>query len=208
MDLVRGLIRRSTARRTIEIRYTNYLQNAGVRPGSNTLAFTLETLGGLGVERVEVLPDSGLEVTRSSPARLVLEPVLSDRKVRVGEQFEIGFELRNEGDLAARDVVIGIAAPAAGLTVRPPAARRYPRVTGTVSGEFQIRAKRPGRHRLVLATQAANANQPEAVIEAPIAPAELSRRGSASVDRRVIAGLLVLTGLVLIAGRSWRRSRT
>jgi hypothetical protein len=199
VDLVEGRKERSTFRRTVEIRYQNYLQFAGVRPGPNTLTVRLERLGGLAVESLTVLRDSGLEVTRLAPPRLTLEPVLPHHRVRAEDEFQVRFTLSNSGDRPARDVVVGLEQPVRGLRVRGRAVHRFASVRRRASRGFHLRATRPGRHRLTISAGAVNANRPAVEIAVPVGPP--SRRVEPShLVRNVTGVLLLIIGALLIVG--------
>jgi hypothetical protein len=204
VDLIRGRIERTAASRTVEVRFRNYLQLGGVRPGNNTLTVELERLRNVEVKRLRIFADSGIEVTRLAPAKLVLKPVLPVREVNAGEEFRVGFTLDNDGGRPARDVIVGVDFPRRVLTLLGPVDQRVARVRRRLTGSFRFRALRPGRYRLALAVRS-SANRPLAVIDVPVSSSESSRAGRRLVS--IIAGALIVGFglLLLLGGGRWRR---
>jgi len=90
---------------TVELRYANYLQAGGVRPGQNELDFQIGQHGSARVAEVRVFDDSGIEFTPLSPAnvRLTAERA-SSAPVHVGERFAVRVAVRNRGERAARAI--------------------------------------------------------------------------------------------------------
>jgi hypothetical protein len=98
---------------TVELRYANYLQNSGVRPGSNELDFQIGQYGSAHVAEVRFFDDSGIEFTPLGPAnvRLTAERASAD-PVHVGERFVVRFALRNRGERTARRIRVSADYPA------------------------------------------------------------------------------------------------
>jgi hypothetical protein len=194
VDLIRGGRHHRTSKRTIEVVNENYLQNAGVRPDRNTLAFTLEQLGGLEIESLRVLPDSAIVVTGQSPPHLELDAVLPSGVIHAGEKFEIGFELRNRGDVPALDAGVSMEPPPPGLSLAK-RSHRLGRLEGATTGRFRLRARRAGTYRLTMTGGATNANSPQVVIKAVVAAASRDGDGSSGLFRPMLAGLLIVGGV-------------
>lgn len=173
------------------VRFLNYLQLRGVRPGTNTLTPTLEQYGGLHGTDVHVFADSGIEQTALAPARLRLQLRLPQRVIHAGERFAIGFTLENIGGRPAHGVSVQASfLPGALAPLQPPP--RRPVVVESWSASHGFRALRAGRYRLALSASS-NTNRPAALVDVPIAPAD-----SASTSGR----LLLLLGLILAAAGS------
>jgi hypothetical protein len=197
VGLIDGRVERRTRGRRIEVDFRNYLQLSGVRPGLNTLSVRLERVGPVRVERLEVFPDSGIERTRLAPARVELRPRLPDGAVRVGDEFELGYALRNTGDRPARNVVVGIELPRGALAVLGPRVERFPELAGTAAGSFRLRALARGRFRIAL-TARSSANRPAALIDVPVGARESGRFGLVPL---VLGGALLVAGVLLLRAR-------
>jgi hypothetical protein len=206
VDLIRGRIERASSSRTVEVRFRNYLQLAGVRPGTNTFTVELERFGDVEVERLRIFDDSGVELTRLAPARLALEPALPAARVRAGDEFEVGFKLRNRGGRPARNVVVAVQFPSRALAPVGPAKRRAARVRRELVGAFRFRALRPGRYRLALGVRS-SANRPLAVIDVPISDSR-ARPGRWRPVPIVAGALIAALGLLLLLAGGDRRKRT
>jgi hypothetical protein len=149
------------------------------------------------VERLYVFPDSGIERTRLGPAKIRLEPLLPSGDVRVGEEFELGFRVRNVGGRPARGVVVGVDLPPGALGAVGSGVSRFPRVNRVAVGSFRLRALEQGRFRIALAARS-NSNRPVAVIDVPV---------GASPGNRVEVLTLVVGGALLVAGFLLLRAR-
>lgn len=207
-DLLRGWNEgTATSHRTV-LDSRNYLPYRGVRPGRNTFTVTVRRAGALRVKRLRVFADSGIEVSRRSPARLALEPVLPRGPIRAGQTFEVGYRLANRGDRPARGVVIGVSAQqAGGPRIIGPRTQRLGSVEGRTSGTFRLTARQGGRYRLLLAADS-HASHRRRVIEVVIASAPGPSKGIPTLARVVLAGVLVGTGTVLVVqGRQRRHIR-
>jgi hypothetical protein len=178
LDLVRGARRCTTRGRAVTVDVENYLQDRGVRPGDNVLTFVVERLGDVELERVRVLRDSGLRVVEESPAHLVLDAVLPAGPVAADERFAIGYELRNDGDLAAHNVGLGVESSSRALVSDGDAQLKLASLRGddAYSGRFELRASRPGNFRVTLAAGAENADRPLVEIDVPVGPRRGERR--------------------------------
>jgi hypothetical protein len=203
LDLIRGWVDGTTRSRRIGVDVNNYLPFRGVRPGRNSYTVTLRRAGALRIERLRVLEDSGLEVTRRGPARLALEPILPNQSIRPGERFKIGYRLRNVGDRDARQVVVRIAADQhGGPRVIGSDRRRLGRVREGATGTFRLKAQQAGRYRLLLGADS-SASHPRRAIEVPVVSA--GRRPAGRALRVAAAGALLVGGLVLLAMSRGRR---
>lgn len=168
---LRGPVGKVVSGTRIEFRYSNFLQNRGVRPGNNLLTFDFERLDdGVKLERVRVLADSGISISKRSPAHLRLDAVLPRGRVSVGETFAIGYKLRNTGDRTAYGVGVGLQGSSRALRIARPAIRRIGRIRRAQSGTFRVRARRAGRHRLTLSAGSLHTNDPEIEIGVPVSP--------------------------------------
>jgi hypothetical protein len=149
------------------------------------------------VERLYVFPVSGIERTRLAPARVRLEPVLPAGGVRVGDEFTLGFRLRNAGDRPARGVVVAVDFPDRALAALGPRSSRFPELTRTAAGSFRFRALERGRFQVAL-TAKSSANRPVAVIDVPVGAAEGNR---VDLVVLVVGGALLVAGVLLFRAR-------
>jgi hypothetical protein len=147
-DLLDGSTRSIIRSRVVEVRYRNFLPYDAVRSGDNTLTFQIEQLGSTEIEQIEILPASGLEVSKAGPARLTLRAVAAPRgPVAVGQPFNLRVTLKNVGDRATRYSAIALDYPRDELRVSPPTALSLGPVQPgrSISRRFALRAIRPGR---------------------------------------------------------------
>ena len=107
--IVDGVTEGSSQSGVVELRYANYLANAGVRRGENTLDFQVgPQTGSARVSEFRVFAeDSGIEYTPLSPASVNLDARLASRTpIRVGQRLKVAFTLRNLGERTARKIKI------------------------------------------------------------------------------------------------------
>lgn len=191
-----------TRARHLNVVLENYSQLGSVHPGENVLSFRTEVHGGMRIARATILSDSGVFSTELGPAQVTLELGLKqqDDLLQVGEEFAIGFTLRNVGDRAAHGVAVG--AGFAADTIALLDTQRVQRFGSLDPGEvaqgtFRLRALGAGRHRIAIAVNSTS-NRPQALIEAVVAPVfdadAISRRGLL---------LLALAAVPAVGGAAW-----
>jgi hypothetical protein len=204
VGLLDGRVERTTSARTIEVRFRNYLQLAGVKPGRNLLTFQLERYGDVKLRSVRILPDSGIEVSPLSPARVRLEVRLPEGEVAAGDRFTVRYRLTNAGDRAAHDVVVLPTFPESALRVVGAPERRHEvlRSGQQTSGALTFEALAAGRFEVALAVRS-SANRPAALIDIPV------RASGATASARggiwVVVPLAALGAASLLTGRRVRR---
>jgi hypothetical protein len=205
VDLLKGFTARTVKSRRVVVNYLNYLQDRGVRRGLNRLTFQIEQYGKVRLSRAVVLPASGLEVSRLSPAQLDLDPIPPASGQVSGDVFPVGYRVRNSGDRVARRVAVEIESYSDDLAVEGP--RRIPlgAVGGQRAGDFRVRASRPGKYQLGMRVSADNANQPVAPITVSVGASAGVEGSSSAVPWPVVAGLLAF---LLAAGGTRRRRRS
>ena len=208
VGIVHGSERGVTRKRAVELRYANYLQFGGVAPGENVLTFQLERLGPVQVERFRVFDDSGIELSPLSPASIELRPVLVPRAVRVGDEIEVGFRLRNNGERLATRLAVGVAADPRFLTLRgAPFRRLRPLAAGaSAEGSFRFVARRAGRTFVDFGARGSS-NRPGARVAVRVEPRATLARRVASYGR-VTAGVALFAlsaALLAVARRSLPR---
>ena len=121
VGIVDGVRSGTSVSGTIELRYANYLQIGGVRPGSNDLDFQISQHGSARVAEVRFLDDSGIEFSPLGPAnvRLTAERA-SSAPVHVGQRFAVRVALRNRGERAARNIRVSVTYPTKLLSLVTP----------------------------------------------------------------------------------------
>lgn len=204
VGLLNGRVERTTSARTIEVRFRNYLQLAGVKPGRNVLMFQLERYGAVKLRSVRILPDSGIEVSPLSPARVRLEVTLHEREIAARDRFAVRYRLTNAGERTARDVVVRPTFSKSALRVVGPRERRHEALRGgdRATGTLTFEALTAGRFQVALDVRS-SANHPAALIEVRVqAPAAaVSGRGGAWV----VALAAAVGAAALLAARRVRR---
>lgn len=188
LDYIRGRREHETASRVVDVEYTNYLQYKGVKPGRNTFSVRYEQIGSLVPDEIQVLPDSGIILTRKAPAHVKLKVVEPPSRVTEGSRFAITYELENTGDRAAQGVVVSAFnhKGAEALIGR----RRVGVLREAARGTLHFRAISIGRLSVELSVRS-SANRPGAIV-----PLIVERRPS---FRRELQGMLPqILGVLLI----------
>lgn len=160
-----------------EVRFSNYLQTAGVRAGRNTLSVTLELAEAVRVEELVLYDDSAIERTEVSPYPLVVDLSGEARRtIRAGERFKVTYTVRVDGDAVAEDVVVS-AVPTGPLAVVGVDKQRIPGTVGRVPqrGSFTLRARRPGEYSVELRVRS-SLNRPVRTIGIRVLPRGTTRR--------------------------------
>jgi hypothetical protein len=201
--LIGGIERgRERVGRTFAIRHVNYVQLGSIRGGRNRLSFRLEQVGGLRLDRVAVLADSGVVSTRSAPPKLTLEvdrAGLPDRFER-GRPIALGVTLENVGGCPARDVEVGAILPRGAVESVGERVIDVGRVAREAHVVLRLRPARSGTHRILVAANS-NANHPAVYVDLPVRARD---RGWSTVAR--VAGI-VLLGAAVVLLALWRRAR-
>jgi hypothetical protein len=193
VDLEHGqLERRSTSTRD-DVRFANYLQEAGVKGGSNELSIRVERTRGVKLRRLQILGVSVVRTART-PYPFQLRPSLITGDVGAGERFRVAVELRNVGGTPLHGVVVREQHDSRRLErLSGPTVRHGPLwETGRVV--FDFRARREGRHRITFLGDS-DRNHPIAVVEVRVG----GRRGGRTTTVVVVAALAALLGGLAIA---------
>lgn len=167
VDIVNGQLEKRFRGRTSEVRFRNYLQSHGIRGGRNQLTFRLEQGGAARVERVEVLPESGVYRTGSSPYPLRIAPRLAAGRIQPGSTFRLAVALDSRTGELLRDLAVQPAWDRRALELVSPRVRRYATLARRVEAVFEFRALTAGKHRVdVLADS--NRNHPRATVSVTV----------------------------------------
>jgi hypothetical protein len=202
VDLVDGYKQRTLDADSVDVHYTNYLQDRGVRGGVNTLSFRLDRFGDLKVRELQVLADSAIVVSGRGPAKLVLRAHVPSERVHAGDTFTIWVDRRNRGGRPARDVSVEATPADQGLEVVSAKRLSAGTVAKRLRGAFEIRALAPGRHKIELDVSS-NTSRPAVVVDVDVG------EGSAgmSVLGTRVGGLASVLAAIVIAGTAARRRR-
>jgi len=157
---------------TVELRYANYLQAGGVRPGQNELDFQIGQHGSARVAEVRVFDDSGIEFTPLSPAnvRLTAERA-SSAPVHVGERFAVRVAVRNRGERAARAIRVSATYPTKllSLATREPIRVALLRHGASATRQLVFVARRTGTAPIFLSAETSS-NHPGDLVTVKIRP--------------------------------------
>jgi hypothetical protein len=188
----------------VALRFQNYLQVNGVRPGRNVLSVKTETLAGHCVSKVVVLPDTGIGTTRTRPDELrLLVPRDAIRGER-GHRTTIPFRLYRRGGRPDGPVTVAIGSNRSfGLVGN--SQLRFPRVGSGIQGSFVI-VPRESEVSVSISVPR-RLNQPTATlfVEASSAPPPWYR--SQTMQFVLAASCVVGATLLLINARKHRGDR-
>ena len=160
VGIVDGTASGTSAGRSFDLVFTNYLAIPGVVPGRNALDWSVQD-NGL-VSSVTVLPSSSLIHTRLAPARIAVREI-TDAKAEVGTPTRVVAVVRNLGGMDARNIVVSLD-PDPGAFVPTRQTRVIPRLPhGRVAQvSFTLTPVRRGSHRVGLSATS-NSNQTTAL---------------------------------------------
>lgn len=204
LGLVRGLERNTSSRLSREIRFENYLQYQGVRPGRNTITF-YGTANAVGmIKYIRIYADTGLELKASGPSSATLTPHISPTTPRVGDRIRIAFTLTRTSGAGIPRAVVQVCTNTESLQPRSPTKVTLhwgsPR---TVSGEFSFSARKAGTTPVELVADAGG-QFPRVETAVRVQAAKSSRVPFALA---LLAGIFVLAGLGVLARRRLRNGR-
>jgi len=153
VDLMNGYNAWTTDARTIFVSFSNYLTVTGVKSGTNIMTFAVETYEGIDVTAIRILPSSGIEFTSMSPPDLKLDIMTLQDPPKVGEDFILGFKLKNIGDMPAKGVVVRVIYPMDALELIGPGYCDVDELDTVLEGQFQFEALKVGQHSLIVDVQ-------------------------------------------------------
>jgi hypothetical protein len=148
LGLVKGREVTSGPTLTRGLRFENFLQYRGVRPGLNELELEVERTSRAKIRDVVFFRDSSLEHTRVGPASVRPSLFLPDASIHVGDAFDIRFRLIQTGGAELTKGTAAVDYNRAFLRLRGPA--RVPlrwRAHRIAVGAFSFEARRAGRPR-------------------------------------------------------------
>lgn len=181
----------------------NYARSAGVVRGENTFSVRIERYHGIHLGRVEILSGSGVYRTIAKPPHIRLtverQPLL--RRFEVGDQVTVRYRVRNEGDIPARNVRVGLIYPRGTYKPTDTALNRFKNLTGEKTGVFRLQTVRPGRAPLTVGVMGPS-NRPNVSFNLPVsAKSESNGWQLLSVGASAIAVLLLVRGVISLVLR-------
>lgn len=154
---------------SVTLRFRNYMQIAGVRPGVNRLELQLEQPAGVVVSSVRLLKGSGVSVGVLGPPHVTLDVSPSRIRAHVGDALSLRYVLANEG-FPARDVGLVASVSARGVAATESPSRFLGWVAGRDEGTMSFLAVVPGEYTLTVeargATGGAAASTVDVVVDA------------------------------------------
>lgn len=153
VGIVDGTHQGTVAGSTVALRYANYLQRSGVRPGRNDLDFQLAQHGRAHVAELRIYAgSSGIEYTSLGPANVRLTAGVPRTRYRVGQRFDLTFALRNVGERAAQRIRVHAQYPSGRLKLIGSTGTRVASLADqrTTYGRFTFVARTTGTAPILL----------------------------------------------------------
>jgi hypothetical protein len=156
VDLINGLKKYSSLSNSADISFSNYIQVAGIDPGLGVLTFRVERSEGVKLKNLSILDTSGIQVSENPLPKLQLSVVPPPMNVKVGNSFNVAFQVSNVGGMPALDVSIQAIYPSEALQVigENPLFVNPPQTE--LSGEFEFEVLQPGQHEIFLKVNTAS----------------------------------------------------
>ena len=211
--MINGVVTHVARGTRLDIRFSNVLPIAGVRPGRNELSFVVGQ-NGL-VRKLTVMPDSSIEHTSLAPAQITLSERLSRPRVSVGELVRDRVTVRNVGGSTANRVEIAVGPVPSAITV----IGRDQRTLGSLASNrvmtasFLLRASQMGRFTIGVSASSSS-NQQVAIQHITVSAPPVAHARTARSKRSLRALIVVLTAavvffaLVALIGGAMRRPRS
>lgn len=168
VDLLEGSQETMSQNGRARIKYANYLPICGIRPGLGRLEFAVERFGHARIGNVRILPTSGLEVVKQSPAHLAFAYHLASSRPVMGKSSELKVTVLNTGDQPARGVTLQLTSLSRKLEVVSPKTIVIGTLDDAETQRFNVRSSTAGQYDLELQALSGNTNKPSATIEVNI----------------------------------------
>lgn len=195
--LLGGPHHEATTKPKATIKFDNYLQTTGVKPGKNTLELRIDQRGGNLVRQVTVRPGSGIYQASHPPEQLGLEAPQTVEATN-GEELAVPYTLTRASNRAA-DTPTRINVTAQGLQIHGPSSHTLDCIGERTSRRFTLTGD-PGNY-IVRVSAAGDYNQATAIINVHIAvPASPSNK-----PRLIAAALLLLAAVGVARSGNIRR---
>ena len=193
--MINGVVTHVSRGTHLDIRFSNVLPIAGVRPDRNELSFMVGQ-NGL-VRKLTVMPDSSIEHTPLAPAQITLSERLSRAHVSVGEVVRDRVTVRNVGGSAAKRVQVALGPVPAAVSV----IGRDQRTLGSLASNraatasFLLRAGQIGRFPIGVSASCSS-NQQVAIQHISVSASPLAHTRTARSKRSSRALIAALTAAI------------
>ncbi|MDI6872309.1 MAG: CARDB domain-containing protein [Bacillota bacterium] len=150
LGLVDGWQEGTSVSGKVEVNFSNYLPNDGVKPGDNHLFFVIKEEGDIKASMFHVFDDTSIEVTPLAPPSLSIEAEGWHPPVGPGDTFEVDYTVKNTGGWPARDVITRVSFPEDSLQLIGEPTTTMPPIDGSASqqGKFTFKVLSPGTHSI------------------------------------------------------------
>jgi hypothetical protein len=201
-DLFSGASAHVVRGNSVEVSFSNYLQERGVQPGVNPIRLHIEQFGRARAATVVVHPDSAIERTRRSPLPLAIRIEPLDEPPTEGDTFRVRVTLATKatGDTLRRVSVKPRFDPRELELVAPTPRTSFATLRGRQTATFSFRALRAGRHQIGFLA-ASNINNPAAALFVDVN----ARAGGALGGTGRWVGVALLVAGAALAGIAARR---
>jgi hypothetical protein len=163
ISLIDGRTRTVADSRSADVRFSNYLQQEGVRPGPVRFSVSAETLGGARVERLTVFDDSALEATTNAPYTLSLTPASAVTPTPVaGKRFSVKYSLGVQNGRNVSGVAVN-ASTSDGLQIVGSRDEDIGQLAQSYDGKFTFLAAEAGEYEIHLRAKS-DSNHPAATV--------------------------------------------
>lgn len=148
LELFSGAVEGIVPANSLKMHYRNYLQNAGVRPGTNALSLQLEHYNGVVVQSASLRAGSQISHGAPGPPGLGVAASVTPARVRIGDTLALRYGVASRG-IPARDVTVDVHSTSPGL-IATDVPNRYFEWVSRQEGMMQFRALAPGKHQLTV----------------------------------------------------------
>lgn len=194
----------------VEIRFSNYMGDAGVKRGDNFLLFAVKEEGGIKTSMFHVFDDTSIEVTALAPPSLSIDAEAWHPPVGQGDVFDVDYTIKNTGGWPAQNVIAEVSYPDGGLQLLGDSTTEMPPISGSASqqGKFTFKVLSPGTYNIRIDADSGNGGHAAVELIATIGP-DFEDRISKTRFWLLLALIFALTTLPLLPyGRLLRLLRT
>ncbi|WP_343976276.1 hypothetical protein [Kribbella koreensis] len=151
LSLLGGRRTRTTDAAEVTEQFVNYAQDGGLIPGKvNVLSFRIEAEKAAGLTSVEVLPTSGLELTKAQPDEIGLGTPDKALVAAVGETIEVPFGVSRRGGHPDAPIDVELSPLRSGMSVVGESHQKFPGVGSGIRGKFVIKVDSAGEYRVAV----------------------------------------------------------
>jgi hypothetical protein len=187
------------------VRYVNYLQLSGVKPGINILTFAAERFGHPAISKINIGPASGIYASPNGPVDLDVNAHFSDDGLEVGESTHLEVEVTNASRGPAKDVELTVQPASSHLFIETPAIKQIKEFHRSTTRDFVVGSSQPGLLTVEVNAVAPNESEASSVVSTVVSSEEES-----GIDIRVlglVVGLLFAGCATVIAIRKRKATR-